>query len=93
MALVGTLEPFDHQTEEWDRYIERVNNYFVANGIDGNERRAAILLTAVGARNYKIISDLASPALPSTLQYARICDLFRGHFTSHKSTIVARFDF
>jgi hypothetical protein len=93
MALVGQLGTFNPEEEEWDRYAERVENYLVANGIDGDDRRAAILLTCVGTKNYKILSDLSSPALPSTLTFKCINELLRNHFTPPKSAIVARFHF
>ena len=50
MATHGTVGEFNSIREDWVSYIERLDRYFVANGIseEGNKWRA-ILLSCCGA--------------------------------------------
>ena len=47
--VIGSLEPFDPETDNWLAYTERLEQFFTVNGI-ANEKKVATLLTAVGKR-------------------------------------------
>ena len=51
-ALLGSLEAFSVESENWEHYFERVDQYFLANGIDDGNKKKAILLTVIGAESY-----------------------------------------
>ena len=55
MAAHGKLEQFHVGQEEWDTYKECLQQYFVANDIDGAEKQRAILLSVCGQATYKVI--------------------------------------
>ena len=61
---ISNVEPFQ-QGDDWDQYVERLEQYFVANGIT-DEKKLAVFLTLVGARTYALLSDLVSPDKPAT---------------------------
>ena len=93
MATIGTLHEFNSSEEDWERYVEVLDNFFVANDIVNDGKKAAVLLTCVGARTYKLISDLCSPDLPSTKTYVQLSTLLKNHFIPRRSVVVSRFHF
>ena len=41
MSLVGSIERFNLNEDNWLEYVERMEQYFIANGIDSNEKNEA----------------------------------------------------
>jgi hypothetical protein len=48
MALYGIIGPFDSGAEDWAAYCERLQQYFLANNVEGAEKQHAILLSICG---------------------------------------------
>ena len=48
MATHGKIEEFDPSHETWATYVERLEFYFIANGIDDPVKKRAVLLTVSG---------------------------------------------
>ena len=94
MATHGTVGEFNSTREDWVSYIERLDQYFVANGIleEGNKQRA-ILLSCCGAATYQLIRKLVAPNKPTDKAYAEIVDVVKAHHQPRPSTIVQRFHF
>jgi len=42
-CTVHSMNQFDPEKEEWTRYVERLDHFFVANGIENVEKKRAIL--------------------------------------------------
>ena len=57
----GTISEFDRNQEDWTVYSERLQNYFVANDIDNDEKKRAILLSVCGSSTYRLIRNLVAP--------------------------------
>ena len=55
-GLHEVVSPCDGNQEEWVEYAERLENYFIANDIEDEAKRQAILLNGVGASTYRLIS-------------------------------------
>ena len=83
----GTAGAFDASHEEWSEYAERLVHYFVANWIEAEERRRAILLTVVGPGTYRLLKTLASPKKLEDVKLAAT------HFNPKPSPIIKRFEF
>ena len=49
MANHWKLEEYDAQ-EEWSQYIERLEFYFEADGVDNADQQRAILLSVCGSK-------------------------------------------
>ena len=94
MATHGTVGEFNSTREDWVSCIERLDQYFVANGIseEGNKQRA-ILLSCCGAATYQLIRNLVAPNKPTDKAYAEIVDVVKAHLQPRPSTIVQRFHF
>ena len=90
---LGRLEVFEAAEDNWEEYVERLVQFFVANEIDDDVKKRAILLSNVGARTYGILRSLLSPVRPDEVSYDRIVKVLREHFHPRPSVTVARFRF
>lgn len=93
MAQHGTTTPFDPTLEDWTTYVERLQMYFIANDIDDNAKKRAILLSVCGPTTYQLIRNLAQPKKPSDLSYAELVQLLSNHYFPSQSVSVQRFRF
>ena len=97
MATYGKIDEFDRDSDSWEQYIERLNFYFEANGVttsdDHLKIRRAILLSSVGKKTYKLMSDLLAPAKPGEKSYDELCTLVKSHFNPKPSESVQRHKF
>ena len=59
MPSLGKMEEFDLPSHNIERYIERLEQYFVPNSIladdNGRHRRSAILISVIGAKAYNTL--------------------------------------
>ena len=85
-GLHGFVASFEEGQEEWSEYVERLDHYFVANDIDSDAKRKAILLNAVGAQTYRLIRTLVSPA---TLADVSLADIVAKALSSVSSSTLA----
>lgn len=92
-SLIGQVEPFQVGVEDWDQYTERLEQYFIANGIDAEAKKVAVLLTMVGAKAYSLMSNLVAPAKPSTKAYDELVAAMKAHLKPKPLTIAERFKF
>jgi len=92
-AVFGTIEEFDSKKEEWPEYAERLSHFFIANGIEGDEKKRAVLLTVIGASTYKTLRSLVHPAKPGEKTYDELLSELTKHFKPAPSEIVQRFKF
>ena len=63
MATHGKIDEFDPSHKAWATYVERLEFYFIANGIEDPEKKRAVLLTVSGPATYKLIRNLSAPML------------------------------
>ena len=93
VGLHGTVGAFNSSQGEWSEYAERLVHYFVANDIMVEEKRRAILLTAVGPGTYRLLKTLASPKKLEEFTFKELVELAATHFNPKPSPIVKRFEF
>eukprot|EP00731_Ephydatia_muelleri_P003073 Em0001g3073a len=75
IGSVGTVEPFNRDTDNWTYYCERLEQYFVANGISDDAKQRAVLLTGCGGDTYQLIRSLVFPAKPTERTFSEIVEL------------------
>ena len=66
---LGRLEVFEAAEDNWEEYIERLVQFFVANEIQEDVKKRAILLNNLGARTYGILRSILSPVRPDEVSY------------------------
>ena len=89
----GSLSTFDATQEDWVEYAERLQHYFVANGIDKEDVQRAILLTNVGPSTYRLAKTLSLPKKPTDYTFAQLVQMVTAHFHPKPSPIMKRFEF
>ena len=89
----GNIGEFDQAVETWDSYIERMEQYFVANEVTTATKKKAILLSTCGPSTYSTIRSLATPDKPTDLKYAALLELAKKHYNPPPSVIMQRYKF
>jgi len=82
MAITGTLgrvNEFDGTKDDWPQYVERLEHFFLANGIDSEEKKRAIFLSVVGAAAYKMLRKFMSVAKPGEKSYDELVKALSKH--------------
>ena len=57
-ALIASIEAFNIDHDNWSAYVERVEQYFIANGIDDANKKKGTLLTVIGSETYSLVRNL-----------------------------------
>lgn len=71
-ALIRQVGEFIEGKEEWSRYAERMEHYFVANDVAGTEKKRAVFLSLIGPQCYKLVASLVAPAKPGKKTWSRL---------------------
>lgn len=91
--LLGTLTEFSASTCEWSIYKKRLTNYFLANDIEDDKKKRAILLNILGEDTYKLVYNLLFPKAPEETVFHLLVSTLDEHFQSAQSVLAARFKF
>ena len=91
-SIIGSLEPFDPETDNWPAYIERLEQFFSVNNI-ANEKKVATLVTVIGKKAYDLLRSLLAPEKPSTKSYDRLVQAMQSHLDPQPLAITQRFKF
>ena len=89
----GHIPEFTGNADEWRIYAERLAHYFIANDIDKEEKKRAILLSVCGTATLKLINSLLTPDDLATKSFAEIVKLVKEYHHPETSAIVMRFHF
>lgn len=89
---VGKLEPFDLHKDDWNLYIDRLEQYFIVNDVKP-AMRIATLITVVGSDAYELMVNLCTPEKPSAKTYDDLVDIMRRHLQPKPSVLAERFKF
>ena len=68
---IGKIEAFDETSDNWNAYLERVEQYFIANDIK-EDKQVAVMLSLMGNKTYGLLRNLSAPAKPSSLSLKTI---------------------
>ena len=92
-TLLGKLDEFDSAREEWPQYVERVNHFFAANGIEDGDKKKSAFLSSIGPATYTLIRNLVSPLKLGDKSYKKLVSVLADHFNPTPSETVQRFKF
>ena len=85
MALLGKIEQFDPEQEEWPQYVERLEQFFEANDHTGDakaDKRRATFLSVIGPAPYKLLRSLLAPSKPKEKRYEELVAKLTEHYSS-----------
>ena len=57
-TLLGRVEYYDSSKEEWTQYVERLEHFFAANGVDTDANKLSAFLAVIGPAVYKVLRKL-----------------------------------
>ena len=92
MATIGSFEPYDASSGDWEAYEERLEMFLHENAV-AEGQRVATLLNVIGRTAYKIVRNLVAPASPKDKTYAELKDALSAHFSPKPLVIAERYCF
>ena len=95
-TVLGKVNVFDPEHEEWPQYVERLDQFFEANDLTGDDKatkRRATFLTVIGPSPYKLLRSLISPAKPTDKTYGELVKKLTEHYSPTPSEVMQRFRF
>ena len=85
MPSLGKIEEFNSATTSINRYLERLEKYFVASNVpadsaESHKSHEEQSLFVIGAKAYAVLSDLCSPTPRYEKTYAQLTTILKNHF-------------
>lgn len=93
MGTHGTMGEFNSENETWTCYSERLEQYFIANGVESEDKKRAILLTMSGPATYQLIRNLCAPTKPTQKSFDQLVKVVRDHYEPPPPVMQQRFSF
>ena len=95
-GLLGKVESFDPELEEWPQYVERLEHFFDANGLTGEDsmaKRRSTFLSVIGPAPYKLLRSLLSPERPNEKTFEELTAVLANHYSPPPSEVMQRYRF
>ena len=92
-ALIGRTQKFDCTQEEWQQYSEHLGQFIAANKVTEATWKRDVFLFVIGAKTYKLLSDLLSPDKPDVKPYGKLLQKHTDHYSPKPLGIGERFNF
>ena len=95
-GLLGKIDEFNSDLEEWPQYVERLGHFFEANGITGADnatKRRSTFLSVIGPGPYKLLRSLLTPDKPSDKTFEELTALLAKHYSPPPSEVIQRYRF
>jgi len=89
---IGKVEVFDETNDDWNTYVEHIEQYFIANKIK-EDKQVAVMLSLMGNKTYGLLRNSATPAKPSSLSFKTIVETLQKHLSPKPLLIAERFCF
>ena len=71
MTDIGKKESFYETQEKWEIYVQRVEQFFLANNIE-EDPQVPTLLSLIGSKTSTLLRDLLSPDNPAKKSFQKI---------------------
>ena len=95
-GLLGKVDEFNPDLEEWPQYVERLEHFFEANGIVGANnvtKRRSTFLSVIGPGPYKLLQSLLTPDRPTDKTFEELTEILSKHYNPPPSEVMQRFRF
>ena len=93
MAQVyGSISELVIESDDVTEWVERLEQWFIANSITSAEQKRALFLSHIGARGYKLLRSL-SQNQPTSKSYDELKKLLLDHINPKPNVIAVRFVF
>eukprot|EP00795_Rhopilema_esculentum_P012573 gene12573-3272_t len=91
--VLGQVGPCNEGKEDWACYVERLEQFFIANDITEASKKSAVLLSGIGPSTYSVLRNLMTPDIPSSKSYDELKATLTAHFKPKTLVIAERFRF
>ena len=91
-SLVGRMQEFQPESEQISAYLERLEMYFLANGV-ADDKRVPVLLSVIGKHTYSLLRNLVAPGVPKDESFAALLAALTSHYEPKPITIAERHRF
>lgn len=92
MALIGSIEHFNAEKQDFRDYSERMEQFFIVNQVK-EAMKVPMLITLIGPETYNILKNLVSPDSPATKTYVELIESLTKHYVVKKSAVAGRYEF
>ena len=94
LPIGRSLEPFDPQTEDFEAYAERLEQYLLVNDVSDKKKQVAFFpITVVGSSTYQVLRDLLAPDTPASRTLEELLEVLNRHYKPARLVIAERFNF
>ena len=91
--MYGVVSEFMYEAESFNEWVERLEQWFIANDITGAAKKRALLLSNnIGARGYKLLRSLSQND-PTSKTYSELKKLMMEHLHPKPNEIAQRYLF
>ena len=91
-ATFGQVQEFHPENESVTAYLQRVQQFFQANGIQ-TAKQVPVFLSMIGGKNYSLLWNLVSPDQPKDKSFDQLSEVLKKHFQPKPLVIAERFHF
>ena len=94
--LLGRLDQFEPELEEWPQYVEWLVQFFEANDITRDNKAVkccATFLSVIGPAPYKLLWSLIAPTKPTDKTFKELVAVLTEHYSLQPSEVMQRFCF
>ena len=91
-TTIGRLDELQVGTEDFDCYVEHMEQYFIANDIPEG-KKAPAFLSAIGAKAYELLCNLVAPDSPKDKRFNDLVKTLCAHLKPKPLVIVEQFKF
>ena len=88
--LLGSMDIFNPDVDDWSAYVERLESFFLANEIKDN-KKVAVLITVIGTKAYSLLRNILAPAKAVDKSYKQLVDAMKSHLEPQLIVIAERF--
>ena len=105
-ALIGSIGAFDPSLETFTAYLERLEQFYIANDIgqvddDASEavkraadkKKVAVIISVIGSKTYNTLRDLCSPTAPKEKSFSEICELLKSYYKPKSLEVAVTYKF
>ncbi|XP_077550655.1 uncharacterized protein LOC144163846 [Haemaphysalis longicornis] len=92
MPSFDNLEPFEGGGDDWNCYVDRLEEFFLAEDV-APQKRTSVFISCFGQNTYALLRNSVKPAKPSDKKLDEILVVLESHYCPKRSAVVKRFRF
>ncbi|XP_055913663.1 uncharacterized protein LOC129947217 [Eupeodes corollae] len=93
MSIIGSVEKFNFNQNDWHIFKAQLDQFFIANDVTVEVKKKAILISALSEQSYKLVNNLIHPNKIETASYDVLSKAFSDHLKPTVSGFAERHKF